>query len=703
MQWFLTHPGPTAALIVAIILLLLIAVTPESLANVVDQIFQLGGRLVGALAGEAEAGAGALFAIVAGVFNLSTSKSIAKSTRSQPATADGAAADSAGTTAAPASSGEDETPFLWVAETIFVRLLYLATVIVVVGSDFVFAILRLQAVLFPSLPTPVSNLAFLSELTGAFFVSIVLLTGALTLDFLNILPPPARLFPNLDDGKRRLLLAICVLSFILSLVVVGALFLQGQLLISEAATFPLGAIALAALIGVLEVLVAFLGAWGAIRGLAIILALAGGILGLALHLIALGLRWIGDVFDVTGNSILPDIIYGIAALFGHHHERPPRPSPAGNVLTIVGYGERSTMFTTVLAASVVRMYARSGLLATGVYAQEAAVREDARSRLANLGVNDISPINEHDRAPLDTLKNHIVQAYRGKGASNKIVLWIVDGDKTAECAGALAALKRDGTDLNLVVLCLLRTDSVRDGDPFTQLSQLAAAPASQQDSATIRGAIVVDDRSPLYRAHGEPEADQVVARSLSGMLLAPLHSSANPSFVTVMRSLSEAGYTFAALSADPAAIVTSDASGARRGASLGSVSAEQASDRVQYTAGLLLSGSTATTVETKPEKNQPALYLNFIVPISARTADFSKFRTLISNWLVARFAQTDTYTPYLYGVVEGQGVDLSESSHTSKGDRYAQVGILYGLTDAGLPRHALGAPAHTGTADSAGS
>jgi hypothetical protein len=36
-------------------------------------------------------------------------------------------------------------------------------------------------------------------------------------------------------------------------------------------------------------------------------------------------------------------------------------------------------------------------------------------------------------------------------------------------------------------------------------------------------------------------------------------------------------------------------------------------------------------------------------------------------------------------------VDLSESGHTTKGDRYAQVGILYGLQDADLPRHTIGA------------
>ena len=692
MEWLLTHPGLTAAIVAGVVLLLLIAVTPESLVNVVDQLFQLCGRLVGALAGEAAAGADALFAIVGGVFNMSQKS--AKPAAQPAPQASAAAANGADQAQAAAQPVEDDTPFMWVAETIFVRLLYLATVIIVVGSDFVFAILRLQAVLFPSLPAPVSDLSFLSLLTGAFFVAIVLLTGALTLDFLNVLPPPARLFPNLDDGKRKLLLVICVVSFFLSLLVVGALFLQGQILISEAATFPLGAIILAALIGVLEVLVAFLGAWGAIRGLAIILALLGGVIGLVFHFLALGLRWIADGFDVIGNSILPDIIYGIAALFGHQRERPPRPSPAGNVLTIVGYGERSTLFTIALSSNVVRMFARSGLLAVGAYAEEPSVREDARSRLSNLGVNDISPINDHDAAPLGTLKTHILRAYRGKGVSNKVVLWVVDGDKVAQCAQTLTDLKHDNPGLNVVVVCLLRTGGVRGSAPFAQLRQLAADPLKQDSASAIRATIVVDDRSPLYRAHGEPVADQVVARSLSGMLLAPIHSPANPAFVTVLGNLNDAGYTFAALSTDSTAMVTGDTNGARRSNSMGSVSSEQAVDRIADTSRRLLTGATATTVEKTPKSGQAALYLNFIVPISARTADFSKFRTLISNCLVATYSQYDTYTNYLYGVVEGEGVDLSETSHTSKGDRYAQVGILYGITDADLPQHAVGAPAN---------
>lgn len=567
---------------------------------------------------------------------------------------------------------------MWVAETIFVRLLYLATVVIVIGSDFVFAILRLQAVLFPSLPTPVHDLTLLSLLTGGLFVAIVLLTGALTLDFLNVLPPPARLFPDLDDGKRRLLLVISVLSFVLSILTVGALFLQGQLLTSLADSFPLGAIALATLIGVLQVLVVFLGAWGAIRGLAILLALLGGVIGLVLHIIALILRWVGDALDVIGTSILRDLIYGIAAIFGHRREQSPRANGISNMLSIVGYGDRSSSFTALLCEDVVHMYARAGLLAAGAYAEEPSVREDVRSRLARVGVNNISPLSNHDAEPLLTLKNHVIRAYHGKGASNKVLLWIVDGEKAAQCTATLASLKTELPDLSITVLCLLPPGGIRSREPFTQLTKLATQKLVKGDTA-INTTIVVDDRSPLYRILGEPIADHLVARSLSGMLLAPLHNPANPSFVTVVRSLNEAGFAFAALATDSAGIVTAEPggspAGARQSKGSGSVSPELALARTEELTKRLLTGARATTVEVPPDSKQQALYVNFVVPIASRSPEFSKFRGLISNSLA------DEYGIYLYGVVDGEGVDLSESVLTSKGDRYTQVGVLYGVGD----------------------
>jgi hypothetical protein len=725
--------GLVLAIAIGLVVLLLIAVAPEGVANILGQLIQLVGRLVGALAEEAETGAITLFNVVRGALaparktvkaagderparGQSTppqqSSSASPSAQAAPQGAQqagagqggGAAtasppapADGAGSSGSPASQGtqqprgqdaqpqetivEEDTPLMWVAETIFVRLLYLATVIIIAAADFVFAILRLQAVLFPSLPLPTTDLTFLSELTGALFVSIILLTGALTLDFLNVLPPPARLFPHLNDRLRRLLLTISLLSFVLSVLVVGALFFEGQLLISLATNFPFGAILIATLIGILQVLVVFLGAWGAIRGLAIILALLGGLLGIVLHLIAVILRWIAEAFYVVGTSIVPDLVFGIAAIFGHRRERPPRGLPDSNVLSIVGFGDRSSPFTALLCEDVSRMYAKSGLLAAGVYSDEPSIREDVRARLARQGVNNISPTSSNDTTPLVTLKGNLVRAYQSKGASNKVLLWVVDGERVGQCIGTLASLKSELPDLSITVLCYLPLAGVRDFEPFRQLKRLATQKMAHGEPA-VATTILVDRRSPLYRAVGEADGDKLLARSLSGMLLAPLHNPTNPSFVTVVRGLNEEGYAFTALAADSAGLVAGRGAGGRR--STGGVAAQQAFARAQDLATDLFTGADTGTMDQRPDKSRPSIYVNFVVPIPARSSDFTQFKGAISNWLA------DEHEVYVYSVVEGDGVALAQTKPDSVGDRYCQVGILYGIPDVQPPSQVSG-------------
>jgi hypothetical protein len=744
--------GLILAIAIGLVLLILIAVAPESVANVLGQLIQLVGRLVGALAEEAEAGAITLFNVVRSVFAPSrrvtrpaggaqpaqsqaaqpqqpagagsggqpeagaagtagtsqganqtpqapgganqpqgsaaaspaASTSDASNASNAPTGARGASAGTSqgaqqarGQTAQPQESTVEETPLMWVAETIFIRLLYLATVIVIAAADFVFAILRLQAVLFPTLPVPHAGIfSSLSLLVGALFVAIILLTGALTLDFLNVLPPSARLFPNLDDRLRRLLLFISVLSFVLSIFVVGALFFAGQLLTSFAQTPPLGAVIIATLLGVLQVLVVFLGAWGAVRGLAMILALVGGLVGIVLHLIALVLRWVAEAFYVLGTSIVPDLVFAIAAIFGHRRERPPRGSPDSNVLSIVGIGDRSSPFTALLAEDVVHMYAQSGLLAAGVYTEEPSIRDEVRARLARAGVNNISPTSSFDTTPLVTLKSNLIRAYQSKGTSNKELLWIVDGERVAQCTGTLASLKSEMPDLSITVLSFIPLGGVRDIEPYRQLRRLATQKLSRGESA-VSTTILVDRRSPLYRAVGEADADKVIAQSLSGMLLAPLHNPTNPSFVTVARGLNEGGFAFAAIAADSAGLVAGSPRGgrsSRRGSGGGgAASVQSVQARAEELAKKLLTGTSGATVDQKPDTTHPSVYVNFVVPLSARSPEFAQFKGMISNWLA------DEHEVYQYGVVEGDGVDLAQSRPESGGDRFVQVGILYGI------------------------
>jgi hypothetical protein len=138
-----------------------------------------------------------------------------------------------------------------------------------------------------------------------------------------------------------------------------------------------------------------------------------------------------------------------------------------------------------------------------------------------------------------------------------------------------------------------------------------------------------------------------------------------------MRGLSEENRAFAALAVDTVGIdnAREQGGGKRQSKEGGSVSSIVAAERTEEFAGNLLSRAPATTVEELPQKNAPGLYVNFIVPIAARSAEFANYRGLISKWLA------DTQDLYLYGVVEGSGVILPDS--TTRYDRYAQIGVLY--------------------------
>jgi hypothetical protein len=438
----------------------------------------------------------------------------------------------------------------------------------------------------------------------------------------------------------------------------------------------------------LQVLVVFLGAWGAVRGLAILLALLGGVIGLALHVVAVALRWIGDAIDLIGTVVLRNLILALAALFGRRTNEPVSAPSKDSALTIVGFGDRSSSFTALLCEEVARMYGRSGLLAAGTHSSEPAVQDAAHARLVRVGMNDISPLSAHDAEPLVTLKSHIQAVYQRKKALNKMLLWVVDGERAAQSLGALGSLKREEPDISITILCLLPPEGIRKSDPRGAISRLFGQRLGQSDHM-ITTTIMVDDRSPLYTRWGEPVADRLVARTLAGMLLAPQHNPGNPSFLSVIRGLTEESHTFAALAVDTVGIdiAGSEGDSARQPKDGGSVSSIVAAERTEEFSANLLSGSPATTVGVLPDKNDAGVYVNFIVPISARTQDFLTYRGLISKWLA------DKHDLYLYGVVEGSGVSLPDS--TARYDRYAQVGVLYPYDTSGAAQ--LNRPAESGS------
>ena len=373
----------------------------------------------------------------------------------------------------PAKPEEPEIHATWVGEVIISHVLYLVAGVIIVVSDFVFTVLRLQAVLFPDLPIN-PELANLSDLSGALFVSMVFLTGALTLDFLGVLPPPARLFPTMDDKKRRMFLALSLGAFLLNMAVVGILFFAGQTLISYASTWPLGSLIIATLIGVLQVLVMFLAAWGAIRGLSALLALSLGLVGIVFEFLALIFTWIHEALRTVGEHLVPDLIFGVAG------DLPPQSgacpaSGAGDLQRALGRWLRQheqRLHGATLRRCHPALHAlqphRGGRIRRRLphRGRRAPPPEPARRH------NNITT-SGHEGAPLRTLRDNIVRAYHKRGDVQTTLLWVVDGEKLSECLEVFPDLKRTLGRVNITVVCFM-PQNVRDRQPYRELLRLSS-------------------------------------------------------------------------------------------------------------------------------------------------------------------------------------------------------------------------------------
>jgi hypothetical protein len=578
--------------------------------------------------------------------------------------------------AEPAKPEEPEIHATWVGEVIISHVLYLVAGVIIVVSDFVFTVLRLQAVLFPDLPIN-PELANLSDLSGALFVSMVFLTGALTLDFLGVLPPPARLFPTMDDQKRRMFLALSLGAFLLNMVVVGALFFAGQTLISYASTWPLGSLIIATLIGVLQVLVMFLAAWGAIRGLSALLALSLGLVGIIFEFLALLLTWAHEALRIVGEHLVPDLAFGVAGIFRSNPEHAPRPAPTtSNVLSVVGYGNTSSDFMAQLCTDVTQLYTRSSLIAAGAYADDYHTIDDVRRRLNRLAVNNITT-SGHEGAPLRTLRDNIVRAFHKRGDVQTTLLWAVDGEKLGDCLDIFPDLKRTLGNVNITVVCFM-PQTVRDRQPYRELLKLSS-PALHEGAPPVTLTLLIDRRSQLYRTHGAHHHGKVLARGLAGMTLAPIHNAANQSFLTIIQNLNAAGYHFAALAVDSTGLV---AARPQRGflswwrpEEQGEVVWQDALAKMEDVTRDIIERGVGASVIVPPDPRRAPVYVSYMAPLPAGSHDYTRFKSGMSAWLA------QNYNIEALSVVQGGGADLSATKPTERGDRHGQVSILYGIPD----------------------
>jgi hypothetical protein len=196
--------------------------------------------------------------------------------------------------------------------------------------------------------------------------------------------------------------------------------------------------------------------------------------------------------------------------------------------------------------------------------------------------------------------------------------------------------------------------------------------------------VLIDRRSPLYRSLGDLHHDNALARGLASMTLAPIHTAANQSFLSIIQNLNAAGYHFAALAVDSTGLVAARPQrgwvgwGTTEGP--GDVLWQDALTRTQDLTQAMIEDGVGSSLARQLDLSRAPLYVNYLAPIPVRSHDHTQFRSRISSWLAER------YHIEALSVVQGSGVDLSDRHPEKQGDRYAQVCLLYGVPDSEVNR-----------------
>jgi hypothetical protein len=225
--------------------------------------------------------------------------------------------------------------------------------------------------------------------------------------------------------------------------------------------------------------------------------------------------------------------------------------------------------------------------------------------------------------------------------------------------------------------------TIRDQQPYHELTRLSS-PEQNAGNPPVALTVLIDRRSPLYRSLGDLHHDNALARGLAGMTLAPIHNAANQSFLRIIQNLNRAGYRFAALAVDSTGLVaTRPQRGRARWSATkgpGDVLWQDALTRAQDLTQAMIENGVGSSLARRLDLSRVPLSVNYLAPIPVRSHDYSQFRSRISSWLAER------YHIEALSVVQGSGVDLSDRQPEKRGDRYAQVCLLYGVPDSEVNR-----------------
>jgi hypothetical protein len=641
-------------------------------------------------------------------------------------------APAATTATAPASDG---TSPLYI---IVIRLVYLALGAIIIVSDFVFTALRLGAILFPglTLPTGLSNLGTFS---GALLVAMAILGGFLVADFLNAIPPKARLFPILDEQNRKRFLIAALIAFGLNLIVVGLLFALGQILISLNASFPVLSIILAAILGILQLLIVGLSFPGILQGLTTIFALLAGVLMLVFALVLAVISAVQMLMRLITDQAIPEFFDAFSnvlrLIFRIGIPKAPYPHLNDpNALSVIGLGETSSGLAAQTCASIAQLFSRSSIVAAATYTTEAAKHSNAQNLLRRWQIRNVTPSKQSRSANIKTadaekifltdMKNNLVRAYLQRAIDHENILVMVDLEMIDRGGhDLLVELKDSIPGAQITVVCVLpeqgryNAQRGRDLSACQKLADLTRPPTSaitaDEVVPTITTVILVDmqPKTPLKQVVGDDKIYiPLIASSLATMAMAPQHGSHNKPFIKAVEELNQNDFAFATLAIASIGI-PSDRPATKVGplTRSGNVYANQAINRAKkMTANILqqLLGITPTSVPisqpqgmysalvqgapaTQPNTQQGLTTTTFAARPDTSERETAHVYFILPIWVgnkhfdnfrieMGRWMQQFDIVKSM-SVVQGEGFDLSSVQQEQRGDRYCQGVVLYGI------------------------
>lgn len=215
-------------------------------------------------------------------------------------------------------------------------------------------------------------------------------------------------------------------------------------------------------------------------------------------------------------------------------------------LAIVGLGPISAKFIARLCLAIKASPKERNVVAIGVY-DDSHAGDRARRAIARLGRwLDISVKPGRNQQSLKQDLFQLMQRVEDRQPS--ALLWIVDASadiRLIEACRDLFPRLKVALQIEIIALCFT-DDSPAAVKAFDVIGQLA------HDNAAAHGplvemTIVVKTNSTLFRATSDLKQDELLAKSLAGMLFAPLYSVDNIELRTQLRGLRNYGAQFVGL------------------------------------------------------------------------------------------------------------------------------------------------------------